>query len=746
LIASIIELFYDVGEYYILIDICDIFILLIFGADLYFRWKDTPHFIPYVKKHWLDIIATIPFNFIFLGVDHLNFLRALRGVRFVARYTKFIRMFRFVARGPRFLRMRKHLKKTKIRKKQPHETHMKGVLGFKVILLITINSIMGTGIWFLTAAGAKHAGPASLISWGVLSLVAVYIAMCFSELTSMFPKAGGVYEFAKQTYGRFWSFVIGWTTSIAGSVTIAMLMLGALQYLIPIQYGKFYIPVAIVLILLFNYIAYRGMQTSTYMLVGFALITLATITAIIIPGLFKFNPTNFTPFFALPAINIMLAIFFIAETFFGWESAIFLAAETKDPKRVMPKALIYGTMTIAAFAFILSLTAMGVIPWQAYAKSVAPLRDLGAVYFGGIGAVVFTLLVATSIIGAVASWIVTAPRLLMALAEDKLFFVQFAKIHPKHKSPYVSIVFQILVLCILVVVGAGSYETLLHLLIPLILVLYSAVLLSVTVLRFKKPHLERPFKAPFGKVGPILIIIFMAFLMYMFVRETHGALDILRISASLVAFGIPAYFAIEIFYEQRYINMRKDLRAILSHYYHIAPIPRPLFDRIMHLVGNTNKDSIIVDYDCGVGGFSRAMIRKGKPFKKLYAVDKAKHDIDIFKENIPSTHKDKVHVYYRNTWRLPKEIKKVDAFVSFNSLGYIDNIPEFLKHLREVLSKDGKFCFYVKNTFINMTPNALEVEDKKKIEELFSKEKLEVQYLKKKHLFKEQIFVYGKKK
>ena len=128
---------------------------------------------------------------------------------------------------------------------------MKGVLSFRVILLITINSIMGTGIWFLTSAGAKHAGPASLISWAILSLISVYIAMCFAELTSMFPKAGGVYEFAKQAYGRFWSFVIGWTTSIAGSVTIAMLLLGALQYLIPFKYAFTYIPIAILLLIYF---------------------------------------------------------------------------------------------------------------------------------------------------------------------------------------------------------------------------------------------------------------------------------------------------------------------------------------------------------------------------------------------------------------------------------------------------------------------------------------------------------------
>ena len=244
LTVSIIELFYDVTNFTTLIDIFDIFIIAIFAIDLRFRWKELPHFIPFVKKYYLEIIATIPFNFIFLGIEYLAFTRALRGVRIVARIARFarygriIRLLRFVTRAPRFIRMRHHLKPTTIRKVQPHEKKMKGVLSFRVILLVTINSIMGTGIWFLTAAGAKYAGPASLISWLILSVISVYIAMCFSELTSMFPKAGGVYEFAKQTYGRFWSFVIGWTTSIAGSVTISMLLLGALQYMIPMEYSN----------------------------------------------------------------------------------------------------------------------------------------------------------------------------------------------------------------------------------------------------------------------------------------------------------------------------------------------------------------------------------------------------------------------------------------------------------------------------------------------------------------------------
>jgi basic amino acid/polyamine antiporter, APA family len=749
LVVTIIELFYGIGKLKLFIDIFDVYVIVIFAIDLYYRWFETPKFFPYVKKHILDIIATIPFNLIFWGVQGLVLIKALRGIRLLsrmarfARYGRLLRLLRFGARAPRFLRIRKNVKKAKIRKVQPHEKKMKGVLSFKVILLITINSIMGTGIWFLTSAGAKHAGPASLLSWGILSLVSVYIAMCFGELVSMFPKAGGVYEFAKQTYGRFWSFVIGWTTSIAGSVTIAMLLLGALQYLIPVNYSQLYIPVAIGLILIFNFVAFRGMQTSTYVLVTFALITLSAVIGIIIPGLFSVNTENFAPFFVFPTMNIVLAIFFIAETFFGWESAIFLSAETKNPSKVMPKALIYGTLVIAVLAFLLAFTAMGTIPWETFAESAAPLRDLGQAHFGSIGRIIFTFLIFVSVIGATAGWIVTAPRLLMSMAEDKLFFVQFAKIHPKHKSPYVSIAFQVLVVSGLVIVGAGSYTTLLHMLIPLILIVYSTVLMSVVILRFKKPEIKRPYKVRFGKVGPFITMLFMLFLLIMFVKETHAALDIIRISAGLVAFGIPAYFAIELFYDKRYVTLRKNFVARILKYYHKIPLPRLTFNRIIGYIGPLNKNTILMAYNSPMGAFTRLIVKKKMPFKHICIANQSKEEIKVFKEEVSSK---KVSTFVLNTLKMPSGCKKIDAFVSFNSLGYVKNMGGFITDVKKILNKKGKFCFYTKSNFLNVAPNSVEIDNRKKILKMFKENGLKAEYSKKRRLFKQEIFIYGKKK
>ncbi len=752
LVVTIIELFYGVGKAMsFFIDVFDIYVIIIFAIDLYYRWFETPQLIPYLKKHFLDIIATIPFNLIFLGIEGLTLIRAFRGIKILtriarlARYSRFLRLLRFGTRAPRFIRFRKHIKETKIRKVQPHEKEMNKTLSFKVILLITINSIMGTGIWFLTSAGAKHAGPASLISWGILSLISVYIAMCFAELTAMFPKAGGVYEFAKQAYGRFWSFVIGWTTSIAGSVTIAMLLLGALQYLIPIKYSYTYVPIAIFLILLFSYVAFNGMQTSTVMLVSFALITLTAVIAIIVPGLINIDPSNFDPFFVFPTASVLLAIFFIAETFFGWESAIFLSAETKNPTKIMPKALIYGTIVIAILSFLLAFTAMGTIPWSEFANSVAPLKDLGAIHFGAVGGIIFSILIFISVIGATAGWIVTAPRLLMSIAEDKLFFTQFAKIHPKHKSPYISIAFQAIVVSALVIVGAGSYETLLHMLIPLILIVYSAVLLSLVILRFKQPEVKRPYRVVFGKIGPIITIGFMIFLLYMFIKETHSALDILRISTGLVAFGIPAYFAIELFYDNKYVEIRKNIMAKFSHHYHLVPFTKPIFNRIIKLL-KLKRNSTIIDYDCGTGAFTKRLIKNKINFKKIFAIDKAKEEIKVFKKNIPKGFENKINIQYRKSWKIPDKIKNVDYFFSSNSLGYIPDIPKFLNHLRKVMRKNSRYCFYIKHSFINMTPNALIVENKEEIKRIFEKEKFSVEYTKKKSFLKEEIYISGKKR
>ncbi|MBD3313650.1 amino acid permease [Candidatus Woesearchaeota archaeon] len=624
-------------------------------------------------------------------------------------------------------------------------TQLKKVLSFRAILLITINSIMGTGIFFLPAVGARHAGPASIISWLILSVVSIYIAMCFAELSSMFPKAGGVYEFCKQAYGRFPSFLFGWMTLVAGNITIAMLIVGAIQYLIPFPVTGLKISICMFFILVFNYMAFKGMKTSAFMLITFSFITVGTLFALIIPGLIRLEPSNLTPFFVFPASAVLVTIFFISETFFGWETATFLAEETKDGAKVMPKALIWGTVIIAVICLLFVVTSLGVMPWQQFGGSTTPLTDLGTRHFGSMGGDVFTILVYLSIIGSVAGWVVSAPRLILALAEDGLFLKQFAKIHKKYYTPYKAIIFQTVLTSILVFIGFGSYETLLHLLVPLVLIMYSGVLLSLVILRYRQPDTTRYYRTPFGKVGPILVVLFLAFLMLMWLLETEGAGHTLMLGLSFIAVGLPIYFLIEMYYDPKIIVEVNDAFAYLALLTERIYLPHSVRRKIIKMLGDI-KGKKVLEYGCNVGTLTLWLAREVGPRGKVYAHSYLKYSPRITKRRVDKMGYKHVNVIVDDVPdRVHPSIPKVDVAVSVGELSYIQDVRRVLTQINKRMKKGNRIVFLEYDKFFDIIPNRFWLGNDRKIREVFKGNGFSVHIYRKQGFAWQYIYIYGKK-
>jgi basic amino acid/polyamine antiporter, APA family len=622
---------------------------------------------------------------------------------------------------------------------------LKKVLSYPAILLITINSIMGTGIFFLPAVGAGSAGPASILSWLLLSIISIYIAMCFAELSSMFPKSGGIYEYSKQAYGRFLSFIIGWMTVIAGNVTIAMLVVGAIQYLIPVGSVFMKIGVSLIFIFAFNYIAFRGMKTSAVMLITFAFITLGAIFGLIIPGLFKVSAENFTPFFVFPFSSILITIFLIAETFFGWETATFLAEETKDGKRVMPKALIWGTVIIAIICLLFVITSIGVMDWKLLGQSATPLSDLGILHYGLIGEGIFTILVYLAIIGSVAGWVVSAPRLLLAMAKDKLFLTHFAKIHKKNLTPHRAIIFQTVLTTILVIVGAGSYTTMLHLLVPIVLVIYSLVMLSVVVLRFKKPNLKRYYKAPFGKVGPVLVSLFMLFLIYVWLDHTSGAFDIVKVAVSLILLGIPIYFLVEMYHDGAAITKVNEKLSYLFLFFENLIFPLSTRKKVLFMLGDL-KNKTVLEYGCSIGTLTRKLAKKVLPNGKVYAFDHIEHNVNVANKHLKrNKHVSVSHHANLEQFKTKVKMPLADVLVSAGSFSYLQNPQQVLKHLGEKVKRGGRIVFLDYDNFFYLLPNVAWLSDDKKLKRMFKEAGFKIQIVKKRRLFWQNIFIHGEK-
>jgi len=616
---------------------------------------------------------------------------------------------------------------------------LKKVLSYKAILLITINSIMGTGIFFLPAVGAKSAGPASIVSWLLLSFISIYVAMFFGELVSMFPKAGGIYEYCKQAYGRFTSFLIGWMTILAGNITIAMLVVGAIQYLTPASAPLTKVFLSLIFVVAFNYIAFRGMQTSATMLVTFAFITLATILGLAIPGIFKLQVGNFSPFFVFPMSSILLTIFLIAETFFGWETATFLAEETKDGEKVMPKALIWGTVIIAIICLVFVITSMGVIPWKTFGASATPLSDLGILHYGVIGGDVFAILVYLAIIGSVAGWVVSAPRLLLAMAQDKLFLTQFGEIHTKNGTPHKAIMFQAILTTILVFVGAGSYTTMLHLLVPIVLIAYAMVLLSVVVLRYKKPNLKRHYTVPFGKSGPIVVALIMILLIGMWLTHTENAWEILRIILSLLFLGIPLYFLIEMYYDAPVIlKVNQFLSKPLSWGEHVL-FPFSYHRRIPQLVQIKNK--VVLEFGSALGTLTHRM----RHAKKIIAVDYVKHNSQIHQKRFnKQNHIESKHSSSLTSFSI--KVQKVDTLISTGILSYLQKPQKVISDLAKNVRKNGEVLFIDYDKFFHLIPNVAWIRDEQKLKKMFSKAGFNVTVRKKRGFLWTYIIIKGRKR
>ncbi len=621
---------------------------------------------------------------------------------------------------------------------------LKRALGFGTILSLAIASIMGTGMFFGAAIGATYSGNASILSWVIISIVAVYISTFFGELVAMFPKAGGVYEFSKHAYNRFTSFLMGWLAWLVGNLTTALLIVAAMDYLIP-DPSRFVLKMVIsaILIIILNVIAFYGIEASGFVVVILATLSISLILSVIFPGIFIMDIINLTPFFAFGTIPLFITIFFIAESFFGWESATYLSEETINPERTIPKALVLGTIIVGTLATLISLVSLGVIPWRILTTATAPLSLVFERIYGAFGHFL-NYGVFIALIGSATSGVITMPRLILALARDKLFISQLSEVHPKYKTPYKAILFQTIISLIILGMAFGRYKTLLSLLLPLGLIMYIFVILAIPVLRRKFPDLKRTFKAPFANIGSILVILFLASLIFLWLKEDAIAWQILKLGLSFVAVGIPIYLLLEMYYDPDFIVKVNDLLAYFTLLTERFILPKNVRKEILTLLGNI-KNKTVLEFGCSVGTLTLHLAEHVKPTGKVYATDLSEKDLVITKKRmIKRGHKHVIIIHDEHQVnRVHPDIPYVDAIVSIGMMGYLQDVKKVLREMRELMPHGGKIVFVDYADFFKVIPNVAWLSSDATIEKIFREAGFSVFVTRKKGLFWNYVYVYG---
>jgi APA family basic amino acid/polyamine antiporter len=417
---------------------------------------------------------------------------------------------------------------------------------------LVVGAIIGADIYVASTYGAQYLGPFSLVVWILAGLMAIVIALCFAQCAALLPKVGGPYAYAREAWGPFAGFVVGWSLWLAEWVSLAVFPVAFIRYL------NFFLPspgldlasqtivqgLFVLFLITTNIFGVRAAGRTNDVLTIVKLAPLILFSAVGL-GFAIANPTvaasNFSPFLPGGLGNFGLALVLIFWAYAGFEISTIPAEEIKDAKKTIPRAIVLGIAIVTVFYVVTNVVLFAVLPSNILsskpAAANAPLAYattqvlswspalvlLGGAIVGG-GALV-------SVAGSDESGMIGTSRLGYALAADGLFPHAFAKIHPKYKTPYLAIIIQ--AVTALVAAVFGTLQILMATSVFLLAVAYVATGLSVFWLRRKHPaHLSR-WEA--SSVIPVLGIIFSAFLI-----SQCGTVQIVA-GALMLLVGVPIY-------------------------------------------------------------------------------------------------------------------------------------------------------------------------------------------------------------
>jgi basic amino acid/polyamine antiporter, APA family len=433
-------------------------------------------------------------------------------------------------------------------------TKLARVLGLRDLTLLTIGSVIGSGIFLVPGTVLKQAGgqigPAMLV-WLVGGLLSLLGALTYSELSAVNPKAGGIYVHLRDCFGPLPAFLFGWTLFFAMNAgTVATLAVGfstTLSTIIPMS-GAMNKIVSIAMIAVLTLVNIKGTRESAdlqnwttgikvgaILLMAVALFAfghgLSTSTDAIWPGAFS---GSLVSGFGLAMIGVLWA-------YEGWQYVTFSAGEVINPQRNYPRALFVGTAILIGIYLLANLAYLAALGPSGVAESTSVAPDSLTAVVNPTAAKLIAIAILVSVFSAANSNVLTCPRVYYAMANDGLFFRKLGEVHPRFGTPAFAIVAGSLWAVVLAL--AGTFNELLSYVVFSGWIFYGLTAATIFVYRKRLPEAERPYNVPGYPWTPLLFIvsavILVANTLFDNLRDQPGKTSI---ALGTIALGLPAYF------------------------------------------------------------------------------------------------------------------------------------------------------------------------------------------------------------
>lgn len=414
--------------------------------------------------------------------------------------------------------------------------------GVWAALAMIIAEVMGVGIFLTPASMSRTLGSTSWVLgvWALVGLLSAAGALCYAELGSRFPEAGGGYVYLREAFGERCAFVYGWMSLLVmdpgltaalgvGLASYLVVVLGASPSLVPV--------VAIACILGIATITTLGIESSARVLRWTAVAKLATIALLIVAVLVRGSPGDATattvaaavPSFPALAGALMGAFF----AFGGWWDLGKMGEEIVEPRRTLPIALVGGVVIVTVVYAGLSVAFMHVMQGRPHASDEAFVASLGSALFGDGAGQRLAGAVVVAVAGSLAAVLLGAPRVYLAMARSGVFPTALVRFDARRQSAPRATVIQVGLACVLVLLG--TFDQILGYFIPAAVFFLGLSAAAILVLP-RPPESPSIFRAPWH---PLPIIVFLLLVVIMVVLFAVGRPVQTVIGGVVVALGIP---------------------------------------------------------------------------------------------------------------------------------------------------------------------------------------------------------------
>jgi basic amino acid/polyamine antiporter, APA family len=432
--------------------------------------------------------------------------------------------------------------------------------------LIVVGGVIGSAI-FITPADVARQVPNPMLSlslWVIAGLVALLAGFAFAELGAMFPEAGGQYVYIREVYGHFAAFLYGWVLFTAGnSAGLAGVAMGFALFVgrvIPalsaetVLFSHAVFPgitwnftrgslVAIVTIILLTMINMRGVKLAAILQNFTGSLTLVCVGLMVLLGL-SFGHGSWSHFAAPPASSAWpplaaIGIAFVALfwTYDGWNLISWVAGEIKDAERNLPRAMIWGVALVILTYVSANVVFVYALPIDQLARQTTVAQAAVSVLFSENFGRLVSLLIAISCFGSMSVVILSGARVYYAMAKDGVFVPALETLHPRWRTPVISLVAQCIWVCVLT--ASGGYEQIYTCFTFMMTATYAVTVGAVFVLRRTRPDAKRPYRC-FGYpwLPALYLLVAAVFLVNTLIERPVQSLAGLLLALT----GIPAYF------------------------------------------------------------------------------------------------------------------------------------------------------------------------------------------------------------